>query len=204
VERRPAVYVVDDESLVRESLTLLLRTEGFEVSAHPSAEDFLGQYRPRAAPACLVLDVRLCGMSGLGLQQELATRHVTIPVIIVTGFGKISMAVQAMRAGAADFLEKPFDRETLLSTIERSLDRDAQNCRNQASANSWAERIDLLSPREKEVMELLIVAKSTKQIATILAIDPKTVSKYRARLLEKLQVENIVEVARNWSPAGLN
>lgn len=201
VPNRPTVYIVDDEALLRESLSLLLRTEDFRVVAYSSAEEFLESYVSiNDAPACIVLDVRLCGMSGLGLQKELAERNIRIPVIIVSGFGKISMAVQAMRAGAVDFLEKPFHRETLLATIERTLDRDAQSRSRQCPKTQWSDRLELLSPREREVMELLIAAKSTKQVAAALGIDAKTVSKHRARLLEKLQVDNIVELARHWTP----
>jgi RNA polymerase sigma factor (sigma-70 family) len=201
VANRPTVFVVDDEMLVRESMCLMLRSEGFEVVTLSSAEEFLESFASRDgdAPACLVLDVRLSGMSGLGLQEQLAAKNIQIPVIIVTGFGKISMAVQAMRAGAVDFLEKPFNRETLLATIERSLDRDAQNRLRQPHQMPWTKRMELLSPREREVLELLVAAKSTKQVAAALGIDAKTVSKHRARGLEKLQVENVVEVARSWS-----
>ena len=198
---RPTVYIVDDDSLVRESLALLVCSDGFRVAAFASAEEFLEGYSPNEnAPACLVLDVRLEGMSGLGLQEELAARHIRLPVIIISGHSKTSQIVQAMRAGAVDFLEKPFDREALLTTIERSLDHDAQARCKHEDENQWSNRIELLSHREREVLQLLIAAKGTKQIAATLGIDPKTVSKHRAHILEKLQVERIVELARACGP----
>lgn len=196
----PTVFIVDDDTLLRESLAVTLRTEGFQFIAFASAEDFLKSYSPCESPACLLLDVRLSGMSGLGLQEELAARNIRIPVIIVTGFGKIPMAVQAMRAGAIDFLEKPFHREALLATIARTLDRDAQTHLNHGEGAEWSSRLELLSPREREVIDRLLAGKSTKQVATALGIDAKTVSKHRARGLDKLQVENIVELARHWTP----
>lgn len=189
------VFVVDDDSDIREFIVLIVQSAGLNAIAFSSAEEFLEKLdRVIDAPSCLVLDVRLPGMSGLALQEELTTRHVDLPVIIVTGLAKISMVVRAMRSGAVDFVEKPFHREVLLSAIERSIDRDAQTRWKRGCGSSWSRRMDLLSPREKQVMELLVAAKGTKQIAAELGIDPKTVAKHRAHVLEKLQVDNLMGI----------
>jgi FixJ family two-component response regulator len=191
------VFIVDDDRLSREALALLASSAGFAVRAFSSAEEFLDNYPQAEGPQCLILDIRLDGMSGLGLQEQLVVRQIGIPVIIVTGYSEVCLAVQAMRAGAVDFLEKPFNRRVLLDTIQHSLDRDAERRWKLAHSNGLRQRMELLSSREREVMGLLKAAKGTKEIASLLGICPKTVAKHRLRILEKLQVESVIELVKD-------
>ncbi|MCE5303229.1 MAG: response regulator [Planctomycetaceae bacterium] len=193
----PTVFVVDDDPQVCESLTLMIRSMGFNVETYPSAEAFLdGCQESSNAPRCLVLDVRMPGLSGLGLQQLLTNQGRSMPTIMISGCADIPMAVQAMSAGAIDFLEKPFNRRTLLSRIQDAVDRDAQRQRANARSADLANRLNRLSTRQREVLDLLVAGKHSKQIAAELGIGEKTVAKHRAGVFEKMEVDNVVEIVR--------
>jgi len=188
----PTVYVVDDDPQVRESLRLLMRSIGLRTEVFGSAEDFLEAYADGAGPPrCLVLDVRMPGMSGLGLQEKLLAAGIQIPIIMITGYGDVSMAVKAMGAGAVDFIEKPFSRQALLTRVQEAIDRDAGRRHRETQRADMAERLTSLSHREREVMGLLIAGNHSKQIASKLNIGEKTVAKHRARVFEKMRIDGV-------------
>jgi FixJ family two-component response regulator len=162
----PVVYIVDDDPQVCESLSLMVRNAGFIAETYLSAEAFLDGYRnPPDAPKCMVLDVRMPGLSGLGLQQALCARGGGMPIIMISGCADIPMAVQAMSAGALDFLEKPFNRGTLLARIQEAIDRDTQRQRQTARSADLTNRLKTLSARQREVLDRLVDGKHSKQIA---------------------------------------
>src|SRR5438128_1974940 len=148
---QPTVFVVDDDPAVRDSLALLLRSVGLPCRAYPTAREFLAAYEP-SQPGCLLLDVRMPGMGGLELQGLLAGQGITLPVVLITGHADVPMAVRAMKGGAVDFLEKPFNDQVLLDCVHRGLERDAEARRRQAERAGVAQRLGLLTPREREVM----------------------------------------------------
>ncbi len=189
---QPTVYVVDDDPQVRESLNLLMASMGLHVETFASAEDFLQQYRDEPGPPrCLILDVRMPGMSGLGLQECLGKNGARLPIIIITGYGNVPMAVQAMTNGAADFIEKPFSRQALLMRVQEAIDRDAQYRIAQSRRQAIAQRVATLSHREREVMDLLVHGDNSKHIASKLEISEKTVAKHRAKVFQKMEVESV-------------
>jgi two-component system response regulator FixJ len=197
VARQPTVYIVDDDLQVRESLELFVRSVGLNVETFASAEDFLDRYVDSPGPPrCLVVDVRMPGLSGLGLQEKLASEGIQIPMIIITGYGNVPMAVQAMRAGAVYFLEKPVNRQVLFERVQEAIDRDAVARQDQARQKNVAKRLDALSPREREVLDLLVVGKNAKQIASRMNISEKTVAKHRAKVFEKMRVDSIAELVQ--------
>ena len=199
----PQVFVVDDDPQVCESLSLMVRSVGLEAKTYPSAEAFLdGCQETPGAPHCMVLDVRMPGLSGLGLQKMLAAGKRNMPIIMISGCADIPMAVQAMSAGAVDFLEKPFSRQAMLTRIQEAIDQDARRQRRSARSAEVAGHIEKLSARQREVLDLLIAGKHAKQIASDLGIGEKTVAKHRAAVLEKMQVDNVVELVRLMSEAG--
>jgi two-component system, LuxR family, response regulator FixJ len=200
----PTVFIVDDDPQVCESLSLMVRSVGLDAKTYQSAEAFLdGCDDAQAAPRCMVLDVRMPGLSGLGLQQTLATRHVRMPIIMISGCADIPMAVQAMGAGALDFLEKPFSRRALLTRIQEAIDLDANARRQSAHKAELAGRVERLSARQREVLDLLVAGKHSKQIASELGIGEKTVAKHRAGVLEKMEVDNVVELVRLMADANV-
>jgi RNA polymerase sigma factor (sigma-70 family) len=191
------VYIVDDDPQVCESLSLMVRSVGLNAESYPSAETFLDGFRDTSdAPRCMVVDVRMPGLSGLGLQQTLAARGKAIPIIMISGCADIPMAVQAMSAGAMDFLEKPFNRRTLLARIQEAVDRDIKQRQDTAQSDELTSRISKLSARQREVLDMLVAGKHSKQIASELEIGEKTVAKHRACVLEKMQVDSVVELVR--------
>ncbi len=192
---KPTVFVVDDDTSIRSALCLLLKSVGLNVEAHSSAQEFLGSYNP-LVPGCLVLDLRMPGLSGLELQEELSKREVSIPVIFITGHGDVSVAVQAMKAGAVDFVEKPFSDQFLLDTIQRAVTRDRQVRKSRADSEQTAERLEALTPREREVTGLVVKGKASKQIAAELHISQKTVEVHRMHIMEKLGARSVVDVVR--------
>jgi two-component system, LuxR family, response regulator FixJ len=200
----PTVFIVDDDPQVCESLSLMVRSAGLNADAYPSAEAFLDGYdsTPRS-PRCMVLDVRMPGISGLGLQQMLAARGDEISIIMMSGCADIPMAVQAMSAGALDFLEKPFSRQTLLTRIHSAIDRDAQRQRQSVQKTELMSRLERLSARQHEVLDLLVAGKHSKQIAGELGIGEKTVAKHRSGVLEKMQVDSVVALVRLMADAHL-
>jgi FixJ family two-component response regulator len=187
------VFVVEDDAGVALSLRSLIESVGLRVALFANAQAFLGAYDPRM-PGCLVLDVRMPGMSGLQLQEHLAARRIPIPIVFITGHGDVRMAVRAVQAGAIDFLEKPFHDQDLLDKIQLGLARDAQWRRGADAHAAIQQRIDSLTPRESEVLDLLVKGRSTKQIADTLALSCKTVEFHRGRLMEKMHTRTVQEL----------
>jgi len=189
---QPTVFVVDDDPQVRESLQLLLGSIGLAVKAYGTAEEFLDEYTDEPGPPrCLVLDVRMPGLSGVGLQERLNSKGIKVPVIVITGYANVPLAVQAMSNGAIDFIEKPFSRQTLLTRVQEAIDRDAQQRQHLARRAEVATRMATLSQREREVMGLLVSGNNSKHIASKLEISEKTVAKHRAKVFQKMQVDSV-------------
>jgi two-component system response regulator FixJ len=191
----PVVFVVDDDEAICESLRLLIGDIGLEVRTFTSARDFVDKY-DSSRPGCLVLDVRMSGMSGLELQARLRELGNHIPTIIITGHGDVPMAVEAMKAGAMDFIEKPFRDQVLLDGIQKAIDLDLRIRRQHKERQDVQARIQHLTQREREVMDRLIAGKSNKNIAFDLGISQKTVDFHRANILEKVGVASVVELVR--------
>jgi RNA polymerase sigma factor (sigma-70 family) len=191
----PAVFIVDDDLGVRDSLAMLLELKGFHTRTYESAEQFLARYRPEW-PGCLILDLRMAGMDGLALQAELARRGAQLPIIIVTAHGDVAAARTALRAGAIDFIEKPIDNELLLAAVSAALERDARS-RDQAAVQAgFAERLARLTAREREVLDMVVEGRHNREIAAALRISPRTVEVYKSRLMEKLQVRRVPELVK--------
>ncbi len=195
MDREPVVFVVDDDAAVRNSLRFLVEAAGLKTATFAGAREFLQAY-DSAQPGCLVLDVRLPGMSGLELQQQLIASGVRIPVIIVTGFGDVPNAVQAMRAGAVDFIEKPYNDKQLLEKIHQALEMDRQERDFQAGRRDVMTRLSTLSAREQEVMERVVNGLANKRIAGDLGISTRTVEAHRARVMEKMRAESLAELVK--------
>ncbi len=193
--RAPMVFVVDDDDAVRSSLRLLFRSMGLATSCFGSAADFLRSY-DAGQPGCLVLDVRMPGMSGMELQHELSVRGAMIPVIFITGHGDIPMAVEAMQHGAFDFLQKPFRDQDLLDRVQRALERDAENRQSLRAVDGIRERLDSLTPREREVLQLIVAGKANKVVAGALSVSQRTVEIHRARVMEKMQARSLAQLVR--------
>jgi two-component system response regulator FixJ len=191
----PIVYVIDDDESARHSLEFLLDVAGIRVRSFPSADAFLAASPPLAG-ACIVTDVRMPGTSGIQLVEDLKKREAAAPVIVITGHADVPLAIQAMKAGAADFIEKPFDDEVILSAIHQALARQAGDEQVQVQRQAFRERMATLSPREREVMEGLVAGKANKAIAYDLAISARTVEVYRANLMMKMQVKTLSELVR--------
>jgi FixJ family two-component response regulator len=191
------VYVVDDDGTVRESLRMMIAAAGFAVQSFASAEEFLDAYRESGRrPCCLVLDVCMPGLSGLGLQAALSAVGLPIPIVMMSGCADIPGTVQAMRAGAVDFLEKPFGRSEILDAVRKAVDMDIRQLRAEDERALTTARLNSLTMRQREVMRLLIDGKQSKQIALILNIGEQTVAKHRALVLEKMGVQNVAELVR--------
>lgn len=191
----PVVFVVDDDEAICQSLTLLIGDIGLAVKAFTSAQQFLAQYDP-AQPGCLVLDIRMSGMSGLELQAQLRDRGMDIPIIIITGHGDVPMAVQTLKAGAFDFIEKPFRDQVLLDSIQKAVQLDARNRSQWHERQGVHSRMGQLTDRERQIMELLVLGKSNKTIAYELGISQKTVDFHRTNILGKMKVNSVVELVR--------
>ncbi|HWB12196.1 MAG TPA: response regulator [Pirellulales bacterium] len=194
-EPTATVFIVDDESDIRRAVSLLVRSVGLADESYATAQDFLDRYDPRKT-GCLVLDVRMPGMSGLELQKMSHTKGNLPPIVFLSGYGEIPLAVQALRAGAVDFIQKPFSSQTLLERIHEAIALDQANRRERALSREFADRTALLSRRERQIMDLLIQGDSSKQIARRLSISPKTVDNHRTKILEKMQVDNPTQLAR--------
>ena len=195
------VHVIDDDADVRQSLAFLLSTAGLAVRIHESALSFLEKL-PDAADGCIVTDIRMPGMDGLELQRRLTANKVGLPVIVITGHGDVALAVQAMKAGAVDFIEKPFDDEVLLASIRSALSLGAQDARRDAKVAVVIERLKLLTQREREVLDGLVDGKPNKIIAFDLGISPRTVEVHRANVMTKMQAESLSELVRMALLAG--
>ncbi|MEJ2344052.1 MAG: response regulator FixJ [Gammaproteobacteria bacterium] len=197
------IFVVDDDQAVRESLRWLLESVGHQVQTYPSATAFLNAYEPGRS-GCLLLDVRMPGMSGLELQEVLNQRQVDIPVIIITGHGDVPMAVQAMKAGAMEFIEKPFNDQILIDRVQACLDRATARYQRQQARSEILQRASRLTPREREVLDAVVSGKPNKIIADDLSISIKTVEIHRARSMEKMQAGSLAELVSMCIEAGIH
>lgn len=194
-ENEAIVHIVDDDAAVRDSLTLLLRTVGLSSRSYASGDEFLAAYAPRRVE-CLVADVRMPGLSGLELQQELAERHLDLPIIFITGHGDIPMAVKTMKSGAIDFIQKPFRDQDLLDRINQALliAQSSQEARREIS--TIQERLSTLTPREREVMDKVVKGCANKVIALDLGVSQRTVELHRARVMQKMGARSLAELVR--------
>ena len=195
IESEPTVFVVDDDADLRQSLGWLLESVGLRFRSYATAEEFLGDYEPDE-PGCLLLDVRMPGVSGLDLQEELRRRGVPPPIIIMTGHARVPMAVRALKGGAIDFIKKPFSDQALLEQVRKAIDLDRRTRRVRMECSEFAERLTYLTPRERDVMNLVILGKPNKIIADDLGISAKTVEIHRGRVMEKLRVGSVAELVR--------
>lgn len=193
--RGPLVWVVEDDGGLRGSILRCLTSAGIEAVGYESAESFLRAFDPRR-PGCVVLDLRLPGEDGLALQSRLCGGEDAATVLFISGHGDVSSAVRAFRGGATDFLQKPFGEETLLAAVELSLERDAQLRRRREQRGVFDQRADRLTPRERELLDLLLADGSTKAIATRLSISPRTVELHRQRVLRKMEVGSVSGLMR--------
>lgn len=191
----PGVVVVDDDPSVRDSVMTLLEAHGFRTSAFASGAEFLGSLAPDQQ-GCVLLDVHLPDMSGLELQRRLGAMALRMPVIIITAYADVALAVAAMKAGAEDFIEKPFADDVLLDTVRAALDRAGRAAVQAVSCAEIVARIARLTPREHEVMEELVLGRQNKQIAFDLAISPRTVEIHRAHVLEKMEARTLSQLVR--------
>jgi two-component system response regulator FixJ len=191
----PTVFVVDDNPGVRKSLRALFESAGLAVETHASGDEFLAVYDPERA-GCLLLDVRLRRSSGLDLQDELRRRGTTLPIIVLTGHGTVPTSVRALKAGAADFLQKPAPPKLLLERVRAAIDLDRQTRATAAEGAVVSERLAQLTPREREVMELLLAGKSSKEIASVLKVSVRTVEGHRREVLAKAKVSSASQLVR--------
>lgn len=189
------VFVVDDDDAVRDSLRLLLKSVGLPVALFASAQEFLQAY-PADHPGCLVLDIRMPGMSGLELQRQLSLRGAIIPIVFITGHGDVPMAVDAMQHGAFDFLQKPFRDQDLVDRVQRAFEKDAAGRRALAEVGRIRERAESLSARERQVLGLVTSGKANKVIANELNVSPRTVEIHRARVMEKMEAPSLAALVR--------
>jgi FixJ family two-component response regulator len=201
-KREPTVFVVDDDAAVRDSLRLLLKSLGMPAVTHASAEEFLAGYDDDQ-PGCVVLDVRMPGMSGPQLQDELNRRGALIPVIFITGHGDVPMAVEAMRHGAADFLQKPFSDRDLVDRIRLALAVDRRNREAIGAKDEVRARIAALTPRERQVLDLVTQGKPNKVIAGDLGASQRTIEIHRARVMEKMGATSVAQLVRMAIVAGI-
>ncbi len=200
------LHVVDDEEAVRRSAEMLLVASGHQVSTYASAAPLLSAAGPDGrglAPGCLILDVRMPGMDGLQLMEELAKRGVTLPVVVVTGHGDVALAVRAMRAGAVDFLEKPYTEERLLEAVQSALMMGGEAAQRRAEVAKAGAQVATLSPREREVLGCLVQGMANKVVAHQLGISPRTVEVHRANLMEKLGAKSLPDLVRIGLAAGM-
>jgi len=201
-EAEPTIFVIDDDPSVRQSLESLIKSVGWRVRTYGSAQEFLGSVH-LDAPGCIVLDVRLPGLSGLDLQQALLRAKSHLPVIFITGHGDIPMSVQAMKAGAVEFLPKPFREQVLLDALILALDRDRTTRQQRANLAALRERYDSLTPREQEVMGLVVSGLLNKQIAATLGVSEVTVKVHRGRIMEKMQADSLANLVRMAERLGI-
>ena len=197
----PTVFVVDDDRAMRDSLSWLLDSVGLRVRSYATAAEFLADHDP-AQPGCLVLDVRMPGMSGLDLQAELARRGVELPTIVITGHAEVSMAVRAVKAGALDFIEKPFSDQLLLDRVRQALQIDLEAREVRRRREDARRRLATLTAREREVLNLVVAGKANKEIASALGVSPKTVEVHRAHVMSKMCVDSLAELIRITLLAG--
>jgi two-component system response regulator FixJ len=199
---RRTIHLVDDDEAIRRSIGFLLKTSGFDVIAYPSGVDFLAAARS-AIPGCVLLDIRMPDIDGLEVQRRLHDRGISLPVVVLTGHGDVTLAVRAIKAGAVDFLEKPFEKIALLAAIEDAFQRLENAGRVQVDAGEAAVRLAALTPRERDVLEGLVRGQPNKITAYELGISTRTVEVHRANLMQKLKVRSLSDVLRLSFAAGL-
>jgi FixJ family two-component response regulator len=190
----PTVFIVDDDAAVRKGLLRLLRSGGYAAAAFASADEFLAAWQPNPVPGCVLLDLMMPGMDGFQLQEALQTAGPGIPTIFITGHGDIPSSVSAMKAGAVDFLPKPFKDEDLLRAVREAVQRDARNRRERAERDVVLRRYETLTPREREVMALVVRGMLNKQIACEFGLSEKTVKIHRGRVTEKMKVQSVADL----------
>jgi FixJ family two-component response regulator len=195
MEQPPTVFIVDDDASVREAIRGVVRSVGLKAEAFESAQDFLSR-EPPTGPSCLVLDVRLPGVSGLDVQLELARSQMQIPIIFITGYGDIPMTVRAMKAGALEFLTKPFRDQELLDAVQQALERDRANRQRAAEAAALQKRYETLTERERQVMRLVAAGRLNKEIAAELGTAEITVKVQRSQVMRKMQAESVTDLVR--------
>ena len=199
---KTTVFIVDDDPAMRESLGFLVDSVGLSAETFATGREFLDRYDGESA-GCLVLDIRMPGLSGLELQERLAEREIDIPIVMITGFADVSMAVRALKAGAIDFIEKPYADQVLLDRINAALEEDRRR-RNQRTRRREVEtRMARLTPRERQVMTCVIDGKPNKVIAAELGLSPKTIEVHRARMMEKMRVDSLAELLHLAIPYAL-
>jgi FixJ family two-component response regulator len=201
-EAESIVFIIDDDPLYRASTERLLRSVGFSVQSFQSARDFVDSRRPNV-PSCLILDVRLPGLSGLDLQRELAEAGVHLPIIFVTGHGDIPMSVQAMKAGAVEFLTKPFRDQSLLDAIRQAIERDRVAHQQRAREANLRQRYESLGPREHEVFNCVVSGMLNKQIADELGATERTIKFHRGHIMRKMQARSLAELVRMAEALGI-
>src|SRR6266850_16054 len=194
-EAEPIVFVVDDDLSVRRSTERLIRAAGLKVQTFPSAREFLKNPRPQG-PACLVLDVRMPGLSGMDLQRELAQSGINIPIIFITAHGDIPTTVRAMKAGAVEFLTKPFRGRSLVDAVQAAIERDRSAHKERFETRELRERYEQLTPREREVMPLITSGMLNKQVAGELATTERTIKFHRAHIMQKMKAESLANLVR--------
>ncbi|MBI2379565.1 MAG: response regulator transcription factor [Gammaproteobacteria bacterium] len=193
------IFLVDDDPAIRDSLALFLGLKGFRIQPFVSAEDFLATHAEHESdpqPGCLLLDIRMAGMDGLSLQQELSLRGPHLPVIVMTAYGDVATTRAALKAGAVDFLEKPIDPDSLLKAVEEAVAKDFRQRESAAEREALQTRIAQLTAREKEVLERVVAGRHNREIAEELAISPRTVEVYKSRIMEKCQVRRFPDLVR--------
>ena len=191
----PTVFIIDDDEAVRRFLSGLIASVGLHVETYASAQEFLDADEP-SQPGCLLLDIRMPGMSGLELQKELASRNIRIPIIILTGHGNVQVAVHAMKAGAVDFIEKPFNNELLLDRIQMAVAESVDADTTRIKQDEIAHRMELLTPREHQVLDIVAAGETNKAIARRLEISEKTVEIHRAKVMEKMQAKSLADLVK--------
>ncbi|UCC48921.1 MAG: response regulator transcription factor [Gemmatimonadota bacterium] len=195
MEPEPTVFVVDDDADVLEAVGFLLHSVGLKAETYASAKEFLEAY-DQTKPGCLVLDVRMPGMSGLELQERLHALESTLPIIFLSAHGDVPIAVHAIKAGAVDFLEKPFRDQELIDKVQHAIEANVRLRKELAERNRIAARIDTLTQREREVMELVVQGKTNKAIASELGLSQRTVEIHRARVMRKMQADSVSELVQ--------
>lgn len=201
--RPSTVFVVDDDPSVRKSLSRLLRSGGHEVELFASADEFVAKGGARGRAGCIVLDLRMPGRSGMDLHEELSRAEYSLPVVFITGHGDVPTSVKAMKGGAVDFLQKPYDGGALLDAVRRAIERDREGRSEHREAAEVRRRLETLTPREREIVPWLLTGLLNKQIADRLGIAEKTVKVHRGRVMQKMGIRSVAELARMAQAAGI-